>query len=256
MNASLLRTAPIEIVSHRGARFEAPENTVAGFAHAVRLGMTTVEFDVRLTRDDALVVIHDATVDRTTNGSGAVGEMTLAEIRALDARSVHAGWPEPCPVPTFAEALRALDAVPTLEVEIKRDTPERLERVVAGVVRTMADAGRTAGIVLTSFDPYALEVAMRLAPDQPRGLIGTWTDEETFAIAARFKVSRAGINLDHATPGIVARARAAGYSTVGWPCNAPEAVELVKACGFDAACTDMPSTIAPLFGRALAAPTP
>ena len=246
----------IEIVSHRGARFEAPENTLAGFAYALRLGMTTVEFDVHLTKDDALVVIHDATVDRTTNGSGAVGEMTLAEIRALDARSIHTDWPEPCPVPTFEEVLRALDGMPNMEVEIKRDTPENLEKVVAGVLRTMAEVGRTAGVTLTSFEPYALEVAMRLAPDQPRGFIGAWTDEESFAIAERYAVSRAAINLDHATPEIVARARAAGYYTVGWPCNSPEAAERVRACGFDAVCTDMPSTIAPLVGRQVSAPTP
>ena len=133
---------------------------------------------------------------------------------------------------------------------------ENLEKVVAGVLRTMAEVGRTAGVTLTSFEPYALEVAMRLAPDQPRGFIGAWTDEESFAIAERYAVSRAAINLDHATPEIVARARAAGYYTVGWPCNSPEAAERVRACGFDAVCTDMPSTIAPLFGRQVGAPTP
>lgn len=240
---------PIEIVSHRGARFEAPENTVPGFAYAVRLGMTTVEFDVHLTKDGQLAVIHDATVDRTTDGVGAVGEMTAAELGALDARSIHEGWPEPCPVPMLGEVLRALDAMPNMEIEIKKDTPENLEAVVAGVLRTMDEIGRTEGMVITSFEPYALEVAMRLAPDQPRGFIGDWTKEETFAIAERYRITKAGINLGHATPEIVARVKSMGVRTVGWPCNTPEAAAQVAECGFDEVCTDAPSAIAPLFGR-------
>lgn len=246
-------TTPIEIVSHRGARFEAPENTVAGFEYAVRLGMTTVELDVHLTRDGELVVIHDASVDRTTNGTGPVGDLTLAEIQSLDARSVHTDWPEPCRVPTFREVLEVLADLPNMEVEIKKDTPDNMERVVAGVLSTMDVIGRTEGIVITSFEPYALEVAMRLAPDQPRGFIGDWTKEETWEVAARCAITKAGINLGHATPEIVARAKGAGYRTVGWPCNTPEAAEQVKACGFDEVCTDNPTVIAPLFGREIRA---
>lgn len=249
-------TTPIEIVSHRGARFEAPENTIAGFEHAIRLGMTTVELDVHLTRDGELVVIHDATVDRTTNGTGAVSDLTLAQIKALDARSVHEDWPEPCPVPTFREALEALANMPNLEVEIKRDTPENMEKAVAGVLRTMDDVGRTEGIVITSFEPYALEVAMRLAPDQPRGHMGDWTKEETWENAARYAVTKVGINLGHATSGIVARAHSLGYRAVAWPCNDIDAVEKTKACAFTEVCTDAPSSIAPLFGRPVNAITP
>lgn len=244
-------TTPFEIVSHRGARFEAPENTVAGFRHAVRLGMTTVELDVHVTRDDELVVIHDATVDRTTNGTGAVSDLTLAEIKSLDARSVHEDWPEPCQVPTFRETLEALADMPNIEVEIKKDTPENMEKAVAGVLRTMKELGRTEGIVITSFEPYALEVAMRLAPDQPRGHMGDWTKEETWETAARCTVTKVGINLGHATPEIVDRAHKLGYRAVAWPCNDTEAVEKTRACGFREVCTDAPTTIAPLFGRAV-----
>jgi glycerophosphoryl diester phosphodiesterase len=241
---------PIEILSHRGARFEAPENTVAGFEYAVRLGMTTVEFDVRLTKDGGLAVIHDATVDRTTNGAGAVCDYTVAGLRELDARSVHEDWPRPCPVPTLAEIFHVLADMPNMEIEIKKDTPENLEAAVAGVLQAMKDADRAEGIVMTSFEPYALEVAMRLAPDQPRGFIAMdWSQEDPWTHAERFDVAKVGINLQHATPDIVARAQAAGYRTVAWPCNTPEAAALVDACGFDEVCTDNPSLIAPLFGR-------
>jgi glycerophosphoryl diester phosphodiesterase len=240
---------PIEIVSHRGARFEAPENTVAGFVHAVRLGMTTVELDVHLTRDNQLAVIHDPTVDRTTNGTGAVRDFTMDELRALDARAEHDHWPEPTPVPSLQEAFLALTDMPHIEVEIKKDTPENLNTVVQLVLETMASVGRTEGIVLTSFDPIALELAMRYAPEQPRGHMGDWTQETTWENAARFQVSKVGINLGHATPEIIARAQAAGYCTVAWPCNDIEGVEKTKSCRFDQVCTDNPSVIAPMFGQ-------
>jgi glycerophosphoryl diester phosphodiesterase len=239
---------PIEIVSHRGARFEAPENTVAGFEYAVRLGMTTVEYDVHLTKDGQLAVIHDSTVDRTTNGSGAIIDLTMDELRALDARSVHTDWPERTPVPTFEEVLIALAGMPNMEVEIKKDTPENLEKVVPLVLETMRKVGRTQGIVITSFEPYALELAMKLAPEQPRGFIAMdWSREEAFEHAARFDVVKVGINLKHATPEIVQRARALGYVAVAWPCNDEAAVAKTRACGFDQVCTDNPSLIGPMF---------
>lgn len=239
----------IEIVCHRGARFEAPENTIAGFQYAMKLGLTTVELDVHLTKDGQLAVIHDNTVDRTTNGTGAIDDFTMDELQALDARSVHTDWPEPTPVPTFEEALMALTDMPNMEVEIKKDTPEKLEKVVPLVFETMKKVGRNEGIAITSFEPYALELAMKHAPGQPRGYMGDWTKEETWENAARLQVTKVGINLGHATPEIVARAHKLGYQAVAWPCNDVEAVEKTKACGFFEVCTDNPSMIAPLFGR-------
>src|SRR4030081_2111878 len=73
------------ICGHRGARVHAPENTLAGFAMAAEMGADLIELDVRLTRDGALAIIHDASVDRTTNGSGRVAEMSWDVLRALDA---------------------------------------------------------------------------------------------------------------------------------------------------------------------------
>ena len=76
--------APL-VIAHRGDSAHRPENTLASMAGALELGVSAVEFDVQLTRDQHVVVIHDPTVDRTTNGRGAVGAMTLAEVRALSA---------------------------------------------------------------------------------------------------------------------------------------------------------------------------
>lgn len=239
----------LPILGHRGARFEAPENTLEGFQHALELGLTGLEFDVRQTADGHLVVIHDATVDRTTNGTGRVSEMTLAELQDLDARAAHPDWPAPCRIPTLDEVMAVVRNVPRLQIEIKSDTPANLESTVSMVLELLPDPSVRQGIVLTSFDPTALEIAQRLAPDQPRGLIGDWDDPSMFDTAERLAVDSASIHNTTATPEIVGRARDAGYRTVSWPTNDEEAVRRALTCGYAWACTDAPSTIGPLISR-------
>ncbi|HMA22440.1 MAG TPA: glycerophosphodiester phosphodiesterase family protein, partial [Gemmatimonadaceae bacterium] len=73
------------VIAHRGTSAHFPENTAAAFDHAVSLGVDAIEFDLRISRDGAVVVIHDPTVDRTTDGTGAVAELSLAELKRLDA---------------------------------------------------------------------------------------------------------------------------------------------------------------------------
>lgn len=241
----------IEVIGHRGARFEAPENTLQGFRHAMALGLTTVEFDVHTTSDGELVVIHDATVDRTTDGAGAVNKLSLKELRHLDASSIHALWPAPVRIPTLDEVLETLADMPSMEIEIKRDSEENLDHVVPGVIAAIRKAGKQSGAVITSFDPYALELAQRLDPEIKRGFIGDFSNPVNWYLAKKLRVSKVGINLKNANPAIVEQAKAAGYRTVAWPCNDEDSVRKVISCGFDEVCTDAPSIFAPMFGRAV-----
>jgi glycerophosphoryl diester phosphodiesterase len=128
------------VIAHQGGDGLRPSNTLAAFEHAVALGVDVLEMDVHLTRDGALVVMHDATVDRTTNGSGALAALSLAQVRELDA-GFH--WPydgEPRPyrgrglgVPTFAEIAAAFPGH-RLNVEIKPDSAAA-GRAVCGAIR-------------------------------------------------------------------------------------------------------------------------
>jgi glycerophosphoryl diester phosphodiesterase len=97
----LLRSAPLDgftVIGHRGGRAYAPENTLAAFRHAIQMGSVWLEFDVQMTRDGVLVVMHDDTVDRTANGKGRVADLTFDQIRSLDAGNGEK-------VPTFQEVL-------------------------------------------------------------------------------------------------------------------------------------------------------
>src|SRR5438067_360181 len=95
----------IVVIAHRGANKFAPENTLAAFRKAIELGCDYFELDVRRTKDGQLVLMHDGSVDRTTNGTGSVVDMTLAEIRALDAGTKRGEQWKGEKVPTFEEAL-------------------------------------------------------------------------------------------------------------------------------------------------------
>ena len=120
------------ICAHRGARSTHPENTLPAFREAVRLGAHMIEFDVRMSRDGELVIMHDATVDRTTNGSGKVSDLTLAELKSLDAGA----WKGPrfagTRIPTLAEALEIMPKNVWLNIHLKGG--KRLGEKVAEIV--------------------------------------------------------------------------------------------------------------------------
>ncbi len=105
--------------AHRGAPNTHPENTIPAFVEAIELGVDMIEFDVRVTADGHAVLMHDATVDRTTNGTGAVEDLTLAEIKQLDAGSWKAPQFADTEVPTFAETLEVMPPEILLNIELK-----------------------------------------------------------------------------------------------------------------------------------------
>jgi glycerophosphoryl diester phosphodiesterase len=229
------------VFGHRGAKAEAPENTVAGFRYAHSTRLRAVEFDVRLTRDERLVVIHDKTVDRTTDGTGAVAELTWRRIAGLDARGAFTQWPEHCGVPTLRVALEATVDFDELAIEIKADHPRRLGRLIPKLVREIRRQRADARVVLTSFDITALALAREVAPELPRAYIGNWDSPAALTVARLLECRQADVHLSTASPEIVAAAQAAGMRVVGWPCNTESECASLAAWGVDAVTTDVPS---------------
>jgi glycerophosphoryl diester phosphodiesterase len=125
------------LCAHRGAMSTHPENTLPGLLEAVRLKAQMIEFDLQLSRDGRLVLMHDSTVDRTTNGSGKVGDLSFAELRQLDA----GGWMDPrfvgTRIPTFEEVLEVMPGDIWLNCHLKGE-----EAVGKAAARVIADHGR------------------------------------------------------------------------------------------------------------------
>jgi glycerophosphoryl diester phosphodiesterase len=233
------------VFGHRGARAEAPENTVAGFRYARALGLTAVEFDVRLTRDDRLVVIHDKTVDRTTDGTGAVADLSYRRIAGLDARGPFTDWPESCRVPTLRQTLEATADFEMLAIEVKADRPDRLVRLVPKLVREIRRQHAEERVVLTSFDIIALALAREVAPELPRAYIGNWDTSAALTVARLLECRQADMQLSTSSPEMVAAAHEAGMRVVGWPCNTEAEFEVLTSWGVDAVTTDLPSVLLP-----------
>jgi glycerophosphoryl diester phosphodiesterase len=229
------------LYGHRGARNEAPENTVTGFRHALRQGITAFEFDVHLSADDQLVVIHDATVDRTTNGSGAVATMTVAELARLDARSIFPDWPEPARVPTLTEVLDIVAGAEDMEIEIKTDRPDRLHRVAELVLAAIRRFDIAARATVTSFDPVALEAVARLAPKQRLGFIARFETADDLVTALRLGASHCAIPIKTGSRERVHEAHAAGLRVTGWQGNTREDIDTLRAWGVDAITSDYPT---------------
>lgn len=236
-----------EIIGHRGAKNEAPENTLPGFLHARRIGLKAVELDVRLTLDNQLAVIHDSTVDRTTDASGPVASFTAAELAGLDARSAFPNWPEVVGVPTLDQVLNVLDDMPMIQVEIKEDTEERMERVAEAVIEAVRHRKLESRTILSSFETHAVEAIGRLAPNQARALIGAYDTPEYVGTALELGCTQVDISLTKSSVEIVSRAHREGLRVVGFQCNAPEALQRSLAWGVDAATSDVPSSILPLL---------
>jgi glycerophosphoryl diester phosphodiesterase len=235
------------IVAHRGASSTHPENTLASFEEALRLGARIVELDVRLTRDRVAIVMHDATVDRTTDGSGRVADLTAAEIAAL-----HAGTAELSQgVPTLAEVLDLASGRAAVALEIKNLPGEpAFEADRESIVEaTHAELRRTAfvgPVLVVSFNPAALAASKALAPGVPTGFL---TTEVVPPLEALAHAERAGHDmvlpgtrsLVPAGPGFVERAHAAGLRVGTWTADDPDEVRMLLDRGVDAVASNDPA---------------
>lgn len=163
------------IIAHRGDSTHRPENTLTSFKGALDVGADIVEFDVQLTKDGHVVVLHDVTVNRTTNGQGSVREMTLAEIKKLDASYTQKFGPAFSgeKVPTLTEALTLLRGRAKVMIEIKRESvsADGDDGIEVRVVRDVEEARMSKDVALISFERKALLRCKAAAPEVRRGPI-------------------------------------------------------------------------------------
>ncbi len=245
MNVKLLRRAgaPVLRVGHRGAKGHAPENTLASFERGVALGVDAVETDVHLSADGEVVIIHDHTVDRTTNGKGFVKDLTVAQLQALDAGS----WYDPRfageRILTLRELLDwARDRVP-VAIEIKNG-PIYYPGIAAKTLALLREYGMLGQAILISFDHFVLRECKMLEPEVATGILyaGRLVDPVAAAQAA-------GADALHpawafVTPDLIEMAHAAGLAVSPWCPNDRPTLQWLEARGVDSIGTDYPDLFA------------
>lgn len=232
------------IAAHRGDRATAPENTVPAFEAAVLSGSAFIEVDVQLTADGYPILIHDHTVDRTTSGTGVVGDLTLAEIRTLDAGSWFAPQFAGVQVPLWGEFLDILVASPgvTALVELKSSwTADDVETLMGGIYfRGVQDR-----IVFASFSTATVRALHGTAPNIPRVLIRRVLPLDPVEVAQRhdaIAIMTRSSALD-ARPDAVERMHAAGLGVLLYTLNSEERWGEALAYGIDGIVTDTPSAL-------------
>lgn len=267
------------VSAHRGGAAYAPENTLVAFDNAVRLGVDELEADVQLTGDGRLVVVHDDTLDRTTDCSGTIAALPLADVRACDAAwwfspgqattSPDDGVPHPLRgtgvrIPTGEELLdlvAGLDAGgPTLSIEIK-DVPGEANfdptgtQVAEVLVPAIVERGITDRVVVQSFWPPALDAVERLAPDLATQLLTTSqvgvlaAENVALATTRGYEVSAPNHDAPDLTADLVATAQGAGVRVVPWTPDRPDDLAATVSLGVDGIITNVPACLLTLLGR-------
>jgi glycerophosphoryl diester phosphodiesterase len=229
--------AGLHRVAHRGYSAVAPENTLPALAAGVLAGATLIEFDVRTTLDGVPVVIHDRSVDRTTDGAGLVAELTLDELSTLDAGSwfspAYAGVripllhevidllrPHAVLAPAAEEAGVTPAEAPRVELLLEIKPPATLEQVKV-IIGQVVDAGLLDRTVVQSFDPAVVRLAGEVAPDVRLGLLRHGFDDEQVRVAHELGISYVNPDLRAvlADPATVAALAGAGVGVMPWTPN-------------------------------------
>lgn len=248
------------VIAHRGHSLGAPEQTLAAYEAAARLGADMIEADIHRTVDGHLVMLHDATLDRTTDGHGPVAAHTLAEIRSLDAGSWFAAEFAGQRVPTLAELFDLADGYGIgLCLEIKGETRRRQTLIADLVADEIAVRGRLDRDVLASFDPLVLASAATAIPGlviAPDRLPERGPSSVASLIGQAGRIGARIIQHHHEdlSAEIVAGLHAAGVAVWAWPPNTTAEIERSYAMGVDALMGDDVAAIVEVIGRPATAP--
>jgi glycerophosphoryl diester phosphodiesterase len=253
-------------VAHRGASGRFPENTLAAFAAAMDAGAQMCELDVQLSRDGAVVVMHDDTVDRTTDGRGAVRAMTLDELKRLDAGMRFGGEFKGERIPTLAEVFALTDGRCGLNIEIKAasTTAARVEgtgRKEAGVEDGGSDSvsGQSAicarvcekivayralaTAMVSSFDWSALAIVRHLEPRVRIGLLSSKWPARLVGAAFEMRADAINPRSDMVTEDLCIAAHQRGLSVYAWTVDEPAEMRRLFAYGVDGIMTNYPERL-------------
>jgi glycerophosphoryl diester phosphodiesterase len=226
-------------IAHRGASEYAPENTLVSFDLALRMGARHFELDVQETRDGQLAVIHDDTVDRTTNGKGKVSEFSLSELQALDAGSCFGEEFAGARIPTLEEVCLRYRGKVHLHVEIK-GKGTRVTGLVAELVRRLEMEKQ---VTITSFQRERLVEMRRLAPELPCGWLVVEVDDAVIERAQVLGLAQICPKATAVRPELVVRLHSLGFVVRAWGVGTEEAMRKVVEAGADGMTVNFPDKL-------------
>ena len=236
------------IIAHRGFSAAAPENTIPAFLSAIDAGADMIEFDVRLTADNRLVIIHDATLDRTTTGHGAVSHQTLSELRRLDAGAWFGSAFAGSVIPTLDDVLELCHGrgvLANIEVKTEERRVAPLDQLADVVAASVSELGATDSVVISS---YSRRVVSRLSDTDRRLATALLTDRlftnrHVTVVAQQVGAIALHVPYRLATSQLADRARQRGLISAVHTVNDPTDMTRAVNMGFDAIFTDRPDRL-------------
>jgi len=229
-----------QIYGHRGAKGEAPENTLAGFEHCLKQGVCRCELDLHLSSDGELMVIHDATLMRTTGKLGDVAEFSGKELVRMDARQDGPAWPVPCPIPRLCE-LFAKCPFEHWQLEVKNASKGVAEKIVKEIARLADKYQVSERITVTSASTVVLDALREFAPHLARGLVAERSLRCPVDKALRYGCSLLALNWKACTAERIAKAQEVGMHLSVWTINEASEMQRLARMGVDSLITDFPT---------------
>ncbi len=229
-------------IAHRGASFDYPENTMLAFRRAIEMGTDYIELDVQVTRDGEIVIMHDETLERTSNGEGFIADHTLAQIRELDAGRGER-------VPTLDEVFDLARANKIrLCIEVKGVDENASLEITRQTIAAIQNAGFVPYAVVTSFFATALRAAKKHEPRlatllDPSPQDGTLSPREICEQTLASGANLISYDFEHVTSGVVREAELTGLALWPWAPNTPQEIQQMLALGVPGIMTDRPDVL-------------
>lgn len=236
------------IIAHRGASAYAPENTMSAFEKALEMGVGGIELDVHLTKDGHIVVIHDEKVDRTSNGSGWVKDMTLDELKQLDFGSWFDKKFKDQRIPTLEQVMELLSGWDgLLNIEIKSDVV-----IYQGIEQKLIDLvekyNMVSKVIMASFNHYCLLEVQRISPEMKIGLLYVAGLITPWEYAQKLKADALHPLHYSVTPEMIENCKEYGIEVNPYTVNEPEHIKKVALAGVDGIITDVPDIASQILG--------
>ena len=239
----------VDNIAHRGATGYAPENTIAGFDLAVDMKADYIEIDVQRSKDGELVVIHDTSVDRTTDGTGKVGDLTFDYLRSLDAGSWKGEQFAGEPIPTFEEILDRYHGKVGILIELKAPElyPGIEEQVADALKARNLDKPQNEKIIIQSFNFESMKKMDQLLPKVPIGVLTSNRADTTAEALQEFSAYADWFNPSYGivTEELVNQVHSHGMQIGSWTVRRQEAADFLFEMEVDAIITDYPDDVDP-----------
>ncbi len=236
------------IYGHRGAKGEAPENTLTSFRRCLERGVRRCELDLHLSQDGELMVIHDPTLKRTTGRRGKVSEHDAQELMTYDARLGGPGWVQPCPIPRLAELFEKCD-FEHWQLEVKSASRVRAERMVLAIRELAERYELLRKITVTSSSRTVLRALEQLTPDLSRGLVAEYAWLDPLKVAKNYGCDLLALNWTLCTPERLLKAQQQGLHVSVWTVNEPALMRRLADFGVDSLITDFPGLAIATLGK-------